>query len=393
MQSDTSTVAASSASTSTGSDSVVVLLVDDQAIVGHKVREMLQPERDIQLHFCQDPTKAVELANEIKPTVILQDLIMPELDGLTLLKRFRANSSTRETPMIVLSSKEEATIKAQAFALGANDYLVKLPDRIELVARIRHHSRGYVAQLQRNEAYRKLAETNEALARVNRNYMETLGFVTHELKSPLAVIQSMIDLVIGGYTGTVPEKAAWSLERIRRNCEELQRMVVDYLNLSRAERGELVASKSAIDFQAAVVAPCVQQAESLFSSRNMNLSVECPSSVNVQGDAELLRIALTNYLSNAAKYGREAGAARLEVRLADGQLSFSVWNEGAGFTPAESKALFGKFARLKNENTRNQRGSGLGLYLCQQIAELHGGHVCSESEPDRWARFTLSMPA
>lgn len=147
-----------------GSESPVVLLVDDQAIVGHAVRQMLTPETDIQLHFCQDPLKAIAAANEIRPTVILQDLVMPEMDGLTLLKFFRANPATRETPMIVLSSKEEATTKAQAFALGANDYLVKLPDRIELVARIRHHSRGYIAQLERNEAYRKLAEREQQLA-------------------------------------------------------------------------------------------------------------------------------------------------------------------------------------------------------------------------------------
>jgi len=143
---------------------VVVLLVDDQPIVGHAVRKMLEPEVDIQLHFCQDSLKAVEMANQLAPTVILQDLVMPEIDGLTLLKFFRANAATRETPMIVLSTKEEPTTKAQAFALGANDYLVKLPDRIELVARIRHHSRGYIAQLQRNEAYRKLAESQRQLA-------------------------------------------------------------------------------------------------------------------------------------------------------------------------------------------------------------------------------------
>jgi phosphoserine phosphatase RsbU/P len=141
-----------------------VLLVDDQPIVGHAVKEMLRPESDIRFHYCQDPTKAVALANELKPTVILQDLVMPEIDGLTLLKFFRASTATRQTPMIVLSSKEEPTTKAQAFALGANDYLVKLPDRIELVARIRHHSRGYIAQLQRDEAYEKLAESERRLA-------------------------------------------------------------------------------------------------------------------------------------------------------------------------------------------------------------------------------------
>ncbi len=164
MQTDTSAATESSTGSSIAGDPVVVLLIDDQMIVGHAVRQMLQPEGDIQFHFCQDPLKAVEMANQLAPTVILQDLVMPEIDGLTLLKFFRANASTRETPMIVLSSKEEPAVKAQAFALGANDYLVKLPDRIELVARIRHHSRGYIAQLQRNEAYRKLAESERQLA-------------------------------------------------------------------------------------------------------------------------------------------------------------------------------------------------------------------------------------
>ena len=164
MQTNTSPVTEPPTAASASSDAAVVLLVDDQPIVAHAVRQMLLPETDIQLHYCQDPTKAVAMAGEIRPTVILQDLVMPEIDGLTLLKFFRANPATRETPMIVLSSKEEPTVKAQAFALGANDYLVKLPDRIELVARVRHHSRGYIAQLQRNEAYRQLAESQQQLA-------------------------------------------------------------------------------------------------------------------------------------------------------------------------------------------------------------------------------------
>jgi sigma-B regulation protein RsbU (phosphoserine phosphatase) len=143
---------------------VTVLLVDDQPIVAEAVRRMLAGESDIRFHYCADPTKAIEQANLLAPTVILQDLVMPELDGLTLVKFFRVNPRTREVPLIVLSSKEEPVIKAQAFAIGANDYLVKLPDKVELVARIRYHSKGYIAQLERNEAYGKLAESQRALA-------------------------------------------------------------------------------------------------------------------------------------------------------------------------------------------------------------------------------------
>ncbi|MFO0846000.1 MAG: SpoIIE family protein phosphatase [Gemmataceae bacterium] len=143
---------------------VTVLLIDDQAIVAETVRRMLAGEPDVAFHYCQDPAKAIETANRVQPTVVLQDLVMPDIDGLMLVKFFRANKATRDVPLIVLSSKEEPTIKAQAFALGANDYLVKLPDKLEVIARIRYHSRGYIALLERNEAYERLAESQKELA-------------------------------------------------------------------------------------------------------------------------------------------------------------------------------------------------------------------------------------
>jgi len=143
---------------------IIVLLIDDQAMVGEAVRRMLMSEADISYHFCSDPSKAIGLANELGPTVILQDLVMPDVDGLTLVKFFRRNQQTRDIPLIVLSSKEEAKTKAEAFALGANDYIVKLPDKIELIARIRHHSAGYINMLERNEAFKALQESQQRLA-------------------------------------------------------------------------------------------------------------------------------------------------------------------------------------------------------------------------------------
>lgn len=142
---------------------VTVLLVDDQPIVGAAVRRMLQPEAGIVFHFCNDPGKAVEMAAAVGPTVILQDLVMPGVDGLDLVSRYRETDSTRDVPIVVLSTREEAETKAEAFARGANDYIVKLPDRLELVARVRYHSKGYIALLERNEATRQLmAELAEA---------------------------------------------------------------------------------------------------------------------------------------------------------------------------------------------------------------------------------------
>ena len=147
---------------------ITVLLIDDQVMIAEAVRRALSSEEDIEFHYCQDPTKAIKLATEINATVILQDLVMPDIDGLMMVRYFRVNKSTAKIPIIVLSTKEEASIKSEAFKLGANDYMVKLPDKIEMIARIRYHSQAYIIQLERDEAFSALEESKSKLAEANR---------------------------------------------------------------------------------------------------------------------------------------------------------------------------------------------------------------------------------
>ncbi|WP_184594952.1 response regulator [Pseudomonas nitroreducens] len=150
-----------------GDSAVMVLLVDDQPMIGEAVRRALADDPSIDFHFCSDPHQAIALAIQIKPTVILQDLVMPGADGLSLVREYRAHPATRDLPIIVLSTKEDPAVKSAAFGAGANDYLVKLPDAIELIARVRYHSRSYLALLQRDEAYRALRESQQQLLETN----------------------------------------------------------------------------------------------------------------------------------------------------------------------------------------------------------------------------------
>ena len=184
-----------------GADTVhqlVVLLIDDQRIIGESLRQMLQNESDIQFHFCQDPLKAIEIALELRPTVILQDLVMPELDGLELVRRFRAHQDLKQVPLIVLSGTEVAEVKAEAFALGANDYMVKLPNALEVIARIRYHSKGYINLLEREAAMARvtwLAEHDPLTGCLNRRtWHEGLEGAIANLSLDQALIVAICDI-------------------------------------------------------------------------------------------------------------------------------------------------------------------------------------------------------
>lgn len=144
-----------------------VLLVDDQPIVGETVRRALLAEPNTEFHYCMNPDQALHVAQTYRPTVILQDLVMPGVNGLDLLRLYRSCPETLSVPIVMLSSREEATVKSECFRLGANDYLVKLPDPVELIARVRHHSAAFVSQIERDEAYRALRESQRQLLEAN----------------------------------------------------------------------------------------------------------------------------------------------------------------------------------------------------------------------------------
>ena len=133
-----------------------VLLIDDEFLIGEAMRIKLASEKDITFHYCKEPDKALEQAISTQPTTIMLDLVMPGVNGLTMVKFFKSSEDFHDVPLIVLSAREEPEFKKKAIALGANDYMIKLPDKTELVARIRCHSERYVFKQQRNELVMKI---------------------------------------------------------------------------------------------------------------------------------------------------------------------------------------------------------------------------------------------
>ena len=135
------------------SNTCSVLLIDDEPFAEDIISHGMKGCAAYALRYARDPGMAVELAKEVGATVVLVDLRMPEIDGFEVTRRLRADKDTEHIPVVLLSSEEDPEIKAKAFALGANDYLVKWPDPRELVARVRYHSDACIARRQRDAAF------------------------------------------------------------------------------------------------------------------------------------------------------------------------------------------------------------------------------------------------
>ncbi len=242
---------------------------------------------------------------------------------------------------------------------------------------------------QRND---ELAQSNAELAQRNHDYMEMLGFVTHELKSPLSTMIFGAQTMLDGYFGEPSDQQRQGLQAIVRNGHYLMDIIVSYLNLSRIEKGELAPDTRPIDLRTDVLDPMLEQLQPQIDEAGMHIELAGPEHLAATGDPTLLRIVVDNLLSNAAKYGRKGGRIAIELGEADGEVRLSVWNDGEGIRPEDMPRLFGKFVRLDQPSAKARKGTGLGLFVSRKIIEVHGGRIWAESEPGRWARFTFTLP-
>ncbi len=237
-----------------------------------------------------------------------------------------------------------------------------------------------------------LEQRNAELASTNRNYLDMLGFVSHELKAPLGSAALGLYSVKDGFLGALTEQQKRVLTGVGQNLDFLNEMVRHYLDLSRVEKGELNVRKGWVRLRDEVVEPVLETLATALERKCIRVENKLAPGLRVYADKDLLRVVYDNLLSNAIKYGRDDGWIRLNAELKNGAISLSVENAGEGIPREQCDRLFRKFSRLTPLEETGQKGTGLGLYICKAIVEQHGGTIGVDSEEGRWTRFALTLP-
>ena len=264
-------------------------------------------------------------------------------------------------------------------------------------------------QSRRNE--RALAAKNVELERVTRLKSEFLANMSHELRTPLNAIIGFSDLILEGGAGEVSEQQRDFLESVLRNGRHLLALINNVLDLSKIEAGHMTLTLAPTDLREAITG-AVSDTASLRAAKGQECTVTLEDSpLAVLADGVRVRQVLFNLLSNASKFTPEGGLIELTAlrsraplpvpsdRAGDERRSvtqdgawIAVTDSGIGIAPEDMSKLFQQFSQVESSASRQAQGTGLGLALCKQFVELHGGRIGAESIPSKGSTFWFMLP-
>jgi signal transduction histidine kinase len=235
------------------------------------------------------------------------------------------------------------------------------------------------------------ARVTERLASLERVKGQFLNLASHELRSPLGVINGYLSMLEQGALGQLKPAGVRAVEVLKAKTVEMNLLVAQMLDAARLEDGRLALKRDRLDL--CDVAEEAMKVVQPLATPSHHLSLELPArEISVFGDVDRILTIITNLLENAIKYSPNGGKVQCLVSASDHAVAVTVIDNGIGIAREDLPRLFNRFERLQNEQTTHIGGTGLGLYLSRELARQHGGDIDVESAPGAGSRFTLTLP-
>lgn len=365
-----------------------ILVVDDISKNLQVVGTMLRNE-GYHVMPATSGVQALERAHAQPPDLILLDLMMPEMDGLEVCSRLKAEPLTRQIPIIFLTASNEMEHLMKGFEAGAVDYITKPFNAPELLARVRTHL--------------ELKHARERLREMNEEKNEFMGIAAHDLRNPLGAITGYAEIILEEAASLQPSPAE-QFDRARKEMTEcasrinatsrrMAEMVQNLLDANRIERGEMQLTLAPTDLGPALNSVVeTQRPHATAKQQTIHLEVPATPAMALVDPGVTVQV-LENLVSNAVKYSPPGKNIHVRLKQSPESVRCEVQDEGPGLSAEDQKKLFGKFARLSAKPTGGEHSTGLGLSIVKKMVEAMNGKVWCESEPGKGATFIVELPA
>ena len=332
------------------------------------------------------------------PDVVLLDVMMPDMDGFEVCRRIKANPATSWLPVVIVTALQETADRVAAIEAGADDFLTKPVDEVEVEARVKSLVRVKRQRDDLENAYKELRR-----AEAMRDGLAAM--MVHDLRTPLTAILGSLE------TMRMVEPNEFQLELVdicSRSSNRLLSIVNDLLDVSKMESGEMKLMRTPVQIIDLIndsldqIAPREGEKRITRYEREIELSVELGENLPVlQADYDLLSRVIINLVGNAIKFEPRKGTVTISAIChadsGDGStpdapgVLFTVRDNGPGVPIEDQERIFDKFGQVESSLQGRKLSTGLGLTFCKLAVEAHGGKIWIESTPGEGSHFYFSI--
>lgn len=356
-------------------EDIRIVIAEDDYLVGEMVQGMLAELGYTVVGLATSGVQAIELTTDLNPDVVIMDIQMPGMDGVTAARKIQECCGT---PVVILSAYETPELVRKVGEAGVTAYLLKPPDSREL-------ERAITLAIARFEDMAALRRLNDELQASNAELDAFAHTVAHDLQSPLGLISGFSEMLLLHYDEYPPEQHQTILSSITRTSQKMSNIVSELLVLSSVRQME-------VEFETLDMAQILDEAQQRLVEEIKTCHAEIiqPSSwPPARGYAPWIEEVWFNYLSNGLKYGGTPPRLVLGVtEQPDGTLCFWVRDNGQGLTAVDQEDLFTPFTKLSQVRAK---GHGLGLSIVRRIMERLGGTVGVNSEAGMGSTFWFTL--
>jgi signal transduction histidine kinase len=370
--------------------STLILNVNDNEGARYVVSRMLE-KAGFSVIEGSSGQQALDLVRSARPSVVVLDIKLPDINGLDVCRRLKADPQTASVKILHTSAIYVAPeFRVQSLECGADGYLGQPFEQEELVATLR-------SLIRLSEAERALRDHANELTAANHRTNEFLAMLAHELRNPLAAIVTSLPLLERSPATDPMEKTAREL--IRRQTSNLRRLVDDLLDAARVTQGKIELHWETVDLVELVRRVTANVERTKMQPRSQPLTVNVPTGhINVRADPMRLEQVLTNLLDNASKYSNSGDSIELTLDTAPGASGIDVArvrvrDRGIGMAPETLPTIFELFSQADVPLARSRGGLGIGLTLVRTLVNLHGGSSSARSEGlGKGSEFEIILP-
>lgn len=330
--------------------------------------------------------KALEIAVDFQPDIILLDIMMPGMNGYEVCRQMRASPSLRHVKIIMVSAKAMTSERLKGYESGADDYIITPFDGDELLAKVRVYLR--LRALEEVEILnRELQSTIQKLSQANKLLEDFAHIAAHDLKTPLRGIATLADWISNDYADKLDEQGKEQVRLITTKAKQMNAMIDGILRYSMLET--VAPEKQKVDLNTVLS----EVIAGIAPPENIEITVENELPTLMCQRTQMMQV-FQNLLSNAVQHmDKTKGQIKVGCVKQDGFWKFSVTDNGPGIDEKYFEKVFEIFQILPSrDGIESTKSTGVGLSIVRKVAELNGGRAWVESEVGKGSSFFFTLP-